>query len=572
MARQLKVNLTSGDCSIQDLKAEWADLGGRGLTSSIVADSVDPRTDALGPGNVLVFAAGVLAGTSVPNGGRLSVGAKSPLTGGIKEANSGGVCARKLANLDLRAVAIEGCALEPSVLVVDEQGARLEPAGDLWGLGTYATMERLRTRFGDGVGIACCGPAGEMGYANSAVITNTPDFLPRSASRGGLGAVMGSKKLKAVVILDGDARMVEVADAQALRSASLVLTAGIRNDQIMGYLKDSGTAMLITLADSLECLATKNFSMGQFPENYEISGEKIAWLAESTRPSMVTKHHCMPGCIVHCSSIYTSETGDYVTSGFEFESLALLGSNCMISDLDRLAEMDYLCDDIGIDTIETGGAIAVAMEAGLIPWGDADAAYHLIKGIQTGNEHSKLIAQGCLATGKALGAVRIPVVKGQGISAWEPRVLKATGVTYSTSPQGADHTCGNALPGMAYDPSDPKGQAKKSADMQAYFAAIDTLGLCMFPALAIDAKITLKKKLIEATGAILGKKLGPDYLQELGRRVLAVELDFNSRAGFTAEDDRLPDFFLNEPVSPSGNVFDVSREDVLSVHSGLGKG
>ncbi len=565
MAKLLTVNLGSGAVAPEELKPEWSDLGGRGLSASIVAERVDPNADALGPENVLVVAAGILAGTAVPNGGRLSIGAKSPLTGGIKEANAGGVCARKLANLGYRALVMEGLAAEPSVMVLNASGATIKPAGDLWGLGTYATIDKLRAEYGDAAGIICCGPAGEMLYANSAVITTTPDFLPRSASRGGVGAVMGSKKLKAIVIDDTGSRLVEVANNAALKSAVTVLTNGIRTDQIMHYLKDSGTGMLVTLADRMECLATKNFSQGRFDGNYEISGEKMAWLAKQGRPGMEMKHHCMPGCVVYCSTIFSDANGNYVTSGFEYETLGLLGSNCMISDLETLAKIDHLCDDIGIDTIETGGAVAVAMEAGILPWGDAEGAYKLINGMVEGTEHGKLIGQGTLATGKALGVKRIPVVKGQCISAWEPRVLKGTGVTYCTSPQGADHTDGNALPGMSYDASSPEGQADMSKDLQRYFAAIDTLGMCLFPALAINPKVMLKKKLIEAAGAILGKKYGPDYLDELGARVLAVEVDFNRRAGFTREDDRLPAFFVEEPVDPSGKVFDVPVEDIDSV-------
>ena len=565
MAKLLNVNLSNGECALEDLKPEWADLGGRGLSSSIVAERVDPKADALGPDNVFVVAAGILAGTTVPNGGRLSVGAKSPLTGGIKEANSGGVCARKLANLGIRAIAVDGQAAGPSMLVLNASGVTIKPADDLWGLGTYATIEKLRAEYGEAAGIMCCGPAGEMLYGNSAVITTTPDFLPRSASRGGLGAVMGSKKLKAIVIDDTDARLVEVANNAVLKAATTILINGIRTDQIMHYLKDSGTAMLITIADSMECLVTKNYSSGRFDDNYEISGEKMSWLAKQGRPGMEMKHHCMPGCVVHCSTIFTDEKGKYVTSGFEFETLGLMGSNCLISDLEKLAQMDYLCDDIGIDTIETGGAIGMFMEAGILPWGDADGALKLIQGIVEGTEHGKLIGRGTLAAGTALGVKRIPVVKGQCISAWEPRVLKGTGVTYATSPQGADHTDGNALPSMNYDASSPEGQAEVSLDLQRYFAAMDALGMCEFPALAINPKVMLKKKLIEATGAILGKKYGPDYLSELGARVLAVEVDFNRRAGFTREDDRLPAFFMTEPVSPSGKVFDVPVSDIDSV-------
>jgi aldehyde:ferredoxin oxidoreductase len=568
MAKALNVNLESGECTLEDLTPELSQLGGRGLSSAIIAERVDPKTDPLGPGNVLVIAAGLLAGTPVPNGGRLSVGGKSPLTGGIKEANAGGTSARKLANLGIRAVTFEGQAAEPCILVINAKGATVKPAndlwGDLWGLGTYATVERLRSAFGDQVGIVCCGPAGEMLYKNSAVVSTTADFYPRTASRGGLGAVMGSKKLKALVIDDMGERQTEIAEPQALRRAVTVLTNGIRSDQFMHYLKDTGTACLITLADQLECLATKNFSSGQFADNYEISGEKIAWLAND-RPNAVTKHRCMPECVIHCSSVFTDDDGNYVTSGFEFETLALLGSNCMISDVDILARIDWLCDDLGIDTIETGGAIGVAMEGGLIPWGDGEAAYNLIKEIGEGTENGKLIGNGCLATGTALGVKRIPVVKGQGISAWEPRVLKATGATYATSPMGADHTCGNALPGMDYDPTVPEGQAEKSLELQKFFAAIDTLGLCVFPAVAISAKSMLEKKLVEATGAILGEDLPADYLFELGAKVLALEVDFNRRAGFTKKDDRLPTFMVEEPVSPSDLRFDVTEEDLDSI-------
>ena len=565
MTKLLNVNLESGQCTFDDIPPELAGLGGRGLSSSIVAKQVDPKADPLGPDNVLVFAAGILAGTIIPNSGRLSVGAKSPLTGGIKEANAGGTSARKLANLGIQAVVAQGQAAEPCILVITPKGAQLKPAADLWGQGTYATIEGLRTAYGDNIGIICCGPAGELQYKNSSVISVTHDFYPRTASRGGLGAVMGSKKLKAIVIDDQRQRRKEVADPQALRRSSSVLAKGIRSDQILQFIRDFGTGCLVTMADGLECLATKNFSVGQFADNYEISGEKMSWLMND-RPNSSSKHHCMPECIIYCSQVFTDAKGDYVTSGFEFESLALMGSNCMINDIDMLAKMDRLCDDLGIDTIETGGAIGVAMEGGLIPWGDADAAYNLIKEIGEGTDNGKLIGNGCLATGKALGVKRIPVVKGQGISAWEPRVLKGTGVTYATSPMGADHTCGNALPAMNYDASSPEGQAAKSADLQKYFAAIDTLGLCLYAALPVSNKKMLEKKLVEAVGAILGDDLPRNYLRELGAKVLAVEVDFNRRAGFTREDDRLPKFMLEEKVMPSGNVFDVPEEDIDSVY------
>ncbi|MBW1775500.1 MAG: aldehyde ferredoxin oxidoreductase, partial [Deltaproteobacteria bacterium] len=357
MAKLLNAKLGSGKCTLEDITPELAGLGGRGLGSTIIAKRIDPKADPLGLDNVLIFSAGILAGTAVPNGGRLSVGAKSPLTGGIKEANAGGTSARKLANLGIQAVVAEGQAAEPSILVINPEGAELKPAGDLWGLGTYGTIEGLRAAYGEKIGIICCGPAGEMLYKNSAVISTTHDFYPRTAARGGLGAVMGSKKLKAVVIVDRGERRKEVADPQTLKRAAAVVANGIRSDQVMHFIKDFGTGCLVTMADGLECLATKNFSAGQFADNYEISGEKMSWLMND-RPNSSSKHHCMPECIVYCSQVFTDEKGDYVTSGFEFETLGLIGSNCMISDIDVLAKIDHLCDDLGIQAVVAEGQAA----------------------------------------------------------------------------------------------------------------------------------------------------------------------------------------------------------------------
>ena len=560
----LMANLDKGDFTLEDMAPELEGLGGRGLSSTLISQMVDPKVDPLSPDNVLIYAAGVLAGTPVANSGRLSVGAKSPLTGGIKEANAGGVAARKLANLDIQAVVVKGKAKEPSIMVITPEGTELKPAGDLWGLGSYKTIEELRKTYGDKIAILCCGPAGEMLYKNSAVISTTPDFYPRTAARGGLGSVMGSKNLKAVVIDSKKERRTDISDPVKLRRAVPILANGMRSDQVMKFIKEFGTGCLVTMADGLECLATKNFSAGQFADNYEISGEKMSWLMND-RPNAKGTHQCMPECVIKCSQVFTDEKGEYVTSGFEFETLGLLGSNCMINDIDMLAKMDRICDDIGIDTIEAGGAIGVAMEGGLIPWGDAKAACRLLEEIVEGTENGKMIGNGTQATGEALGVKRIPTVKGQGISAWEPRVLKATGVTYATSPMGADHTCGNALPSMTYDASTPDGQAEMSAALQKYLAAIDALGMCLFAALPIGSKTMLKKKLIEAVSAVTGEKLSKDYLEELGAKILAIEVDFNKKAGFTSKDDRLPQFMIKEAVSPSGHVFDVPEKDLDTV-------
>ena len=562
----LRIDLSSGAASSSPLEGAYAGLGGRGLTSAMVSAEVDPKCDPLGPDNLIVFAGGILAGTSFPNSGRLSVGAKSPLTGGIKEANSGGQAPRKLANLGIKAVAVSGAAAELSLIEVDVDGARVKPAPLLKGLGSYDTVAALRATYGDDATFICCGPAGEMQLKAAAVVATTPDFLLRTASRGGLGAVMGSKNLKAVVINDKGAERTKVADPEALKAAGSALSEIVRAHGAMGAREALGTPFLVNVASvGLTCLSTRNFSTGSFDGADSISGETMNGVMTS-RPNAKTSHRCMTGCIVNCSQVYTDEAGEMITSGFEFETLGLLGSNCGISDLDQLARLDRLCDDLGLDTMEVGAAIGVAMENGVLPWGDGKAAYTLVDGILQGAEQSRLIANGCVATGTKLGAARIPAVKGQGIPAWEPRVLKGTGVTYATSPMGADHTCGNALPSPTmpdYNPMAPEGQAQMSQFLQSWFAAVDTLGFCLFPSLAcLDNMATAPAMLIQAAGAVLGESLGEDYLMALGTKVIMQERDFNRRAGFTTADDRLPAFMTTEPVSPSGLVFDVAEADM----------
>lgn len=563
MADLLHVDLTQGAVTRKALAPEHEMLGGRGLTSAIVATEVDPKTDPLGAENVLVYAAGILAGTIVPNGGRLSVGAKSPLTGTIKEANSGGAAAQKLARLGLRGIKVTGRADSLSVLEVNANGGKLVPAPELKGLGTRETVRKLRERYGDGVAIICAGPAGELQLKASAIVVTSPDFHLRAAARGGLGAVMGSKNLKVLVIDDSGGPGVKVADPAALKAAASALSKGIRANPAMGALEALGTPFLVNVANGLGCLATRNFSAGQFESAAAISGEHMVEVM-AARPNADTKHNCMTGCVVHCSQVYTDEEGNELTSGLEFETLGLLGSNCEISDLDQLARIDGLCDDLGLDTMEVGAAVGVAMEAGLLPGGDGAAVHELLGKVTAGEKHARLLANGCEATGTALGVARMPAVKGQGIAAWEPRVLKGTGVTYATSPMGADHTAGNALPSPTsdYDPGSPQGQAQMSEFVQAYFAAIDGLGFCLFPALALLDTPELQGNLVAAVTAITGKELPAEYLISYGTQTVKQERDFNRRAGFTAADDRLPAFMVNEALLPSGNRFDVSEADL----------
>jgi len=566
MNRILRIDLDTRTAAEQPVPEGWRALGGRGLSSAIVAEEVPPGADPLGPDNVFVLAPGLLAGTAVPNSGRLSVGAKSPLTGTIKEANAGGSTAQKLARLGIAAVVVRGTTREPVVVKVSARGVVFQPAGALWGLGNYAAVEKLRAEHPE-CGLVTVGPAGERKLKAAAVCVTTPDYLLRTAARGGLGAVMGSKGLKAMVIDDSGAGAVAAADPQRFKAAAGALAQGISAHPLVGGFQALGTAMLVPLINELGALPTRNYSAGRFEGAEAIGGEALA-RNMGTRPGASTKHRCMAGCVIHCSQVYTAADGTMITSGFEYETLGMVGSNCAIDDPDAIARIDRACDDLGLDTMEVGAALGVAMEAGKLPWGDGARARQVLESIGAGDSLGLLVGNGCVETGKALGVRRVPAVKGQSLAAYDPRVLKGTGVTYATSPMGADHTAGNALPSPSnpsYNPSSAQGQGQMSAFLQTYFAAIDTLGMCLFAALPVVESPELQAHLVDAVSAKLGTDLPAGYLANLGEQVCRREREFNERCGFGSEQDRLPAFFSQEALPPHGGVWDVPNADVDAV-------
>jgi len=564
----LRIRLDSADYQMESVQDHYLNLGGRGLSSSIIASEVPPQCDPLGPENKLVIAGGILAGTSVPNSGRVSIGAKSPLTQGIKEANAGGTAAQKLARLGLQAVVLEGSARELTTIRISKTGVEFSTADSLAMADNSACIDHCREQFGDGISVISIGPAGEMGLKTAAVAVTSPDFLPRIAARGGLGAVMGAKKVKALVIDDEGGEAVAVKDPALFKAAVKAFTQGVTGHPLSEGLRLFGTPVLVGMINEMGTLATKNYSQGQFAGAGKISGEALAELLKS-RPKAKTAHACMKGCVISCSNVYTDEAGETVVSGIEFETLALMGSNCLIDDLAIIAQMNGVCNEIGVDTMDVGAAIAVAMEAGKLDWGDGNQALELVRGIKEGTELGRMIGNGAQFTGETLGVARIPCVKGQSLAGYDPRGLKGTGVTYATSPMGADHTCGNALPSPAnpdYDHTAAEGQGPVSQFLQSYFAAIDSLGICLFAAIAPLDIPELTQHLIDCVSLVLDDTLGEDYLLRLGGMVLKEERKFNAAAGMTARDDRLPKFFSQDPLAPTGLKFDVSEAELDAVH------
>jgi aldehyde:ferredoxin oxidoreductase len=566
MARILRINLTTKAYSWEKLPERYVGLGGRGLTSAIVAAEVPPLAEPLGPENLIVLAPGLLSGTAVPNNGRLSVGGKSPLTGTIKEANAGGSAAQKIARLGIAALVIEGASAEPVTLTVTKDGVAFRPAATLWGTGNFAAIDRLKKEH-PGAALISIGPAGEKGLKAAAVIVASHDYHLRAAARGGLGAVLGAKRVKAIVVDDAGGAGVAIADPQRFKAAAKAITDGVLSHPLIGGLGAFGTPLLVGLMNELGGLATRNYSKGKFDGAEKIGGEALAKLL-GERKGAAAKHNCMRGCIIHCSQVYTDESGEVVTTGLEFETIGLVGSNCEIDDLDAIARIDRVCDDLGLDTIDVGAAAGVAMEAGRIPWGDGGRVLELLDAIRRDDPLGLMLGNGCAETGKALNVARVPSVKGQALSAYDPRILKGTGVTYATAPMGADHTCGNALPSPAnpgYNPGSPAGQNQMSEFLQSWFAAIDTLGLCLFASVPMLDIPEMQGELVAAVSAKLGEELPADYLVQLGRRVNLGERAFNRQAGFGPAQDRLPSFFREERLTPDGSTFDVADEDLDSV-------
>lgn len=575
MRKLIRVDMTEGKVQVEELAPEYAALGGRGLTSGIVASEVPPLCHPLDPSNKLVVAAGLLAGTTCANSGRLSIGAKSPLTGGIKESNVGGNVAIKLGKLRIAGMVLEGQAPEGKLfyLLVNKDGVQLQPANEFKGLKNYDLASKLQDKYGKKVGIVSIGPAGEMKFsAASIAVTSTNGTPSRHAGRGGMGAVMGSKGMKAIVVDDKEAPGVTYADKEAFKEAAGVFRDALREHPVTkpgGGLAVYGTNVLTSIINEAGGFPTRNFTEGQFEGAAKISGETMHDVIKE-RGGNPTHSGCST-CIIQCSNEYVDKDKNYVTSALEYETIWANGANCGIDDLDAIAEIDRLCDDYGLDTIETGCAVAVAMHAGVKAFGDGAGAIELIHEIGKGTPLGRILGSGTAVTGQAYGVSHVPVVKRQSLPAYDPRAVKGIGVTYATTTMGADHTAGYAVAtnilkvGGFVDPLKPEGQADLSRNLQIATAGVDAAGLCVFVAFAVLDIPSGLEAIPQMLNGQYGWNLTLDDVMEYGKQIIKTELEFNKAAGFTPSDDRLPEFFSKEPLAPHNVVFDVSDEELDTV-------
>jgi len=580
--------MTDRTYTIEPVPEAYKHLAGRAMTSTIVADEVPPLSHPLGPNNKLIFSPGIVTGTPAPTSARISVGAKSPLTGGIKESNAGAAWGADLADMRVKALVLEGQPKEKGkywtlFLTWDKKAAR--PKVEFFETTEYTgkplteVFSSLYQRFGEKVSISGIGMASEHRYSNSGVVFN--DMAKRAtryAGRGGMGAVMNSKGVKFIILNREGAPGAEIVDKALFEEGVQKMTDALRTHALTkpkGTLNTYGTAALINVLNEAGGLPTRNFSSGRFEGAANIAGEAVFEGNKQRLGKELYNHACSPGCIIQCSNTWYRTDGSEHASCVEYESSWALGADCGIDNLDDVAEMIKLCNEYGLDTIETGTTLAVAMEAGVLSFGDGKAAIDLIHEMGKATPQGRILGSGTATTGRIYGVTHVPVTKGQSMPAYEPRAVKGIGITYATTTMGADHTAGYTIApeilgvsGKA-DPLSPEGKADLSRGFQTATAFIDSSGHCLFIAFAILDIASGYQGMIDECNGVLGTSWTAEDITAYGAAVLKKERAFNEAAGISKEADRVPEFMKTEPLPPHNQVFDVPDEALDSVYQKL---
>ncbi len=579
MAKILRVNMK--DCAVkyQDVPEKYKLRGGRWLTSSIVCDEVDQNCHPLGPNNKVIFAPGIVTGTAAPTSARISVGGKSPLTGTIKETNAGSAWPQDMARLSLKAIVVED---QPKgkgkfwLLHITKDGAKLLPADEYVGKGLYEVYPKLFERFGKKVNIMGIGTSGEYKMAMAGVCFNDINSRPsRYAGRGGMGAVLGSKGLKFIVIDSKGGHSVPIANKKLFDTGCKKLEEALNTADITkpkGSLNTYGTAVMINIINEAGGLPTRNFSSGTFEGAAKVAGETLFEVNKKRLGKELYNHACSPGCIIRCSNAWYNPDGTEQVSCQEYESIWSFGPNCGIDSLDIIGKLVWLCNNYGLDTIEAGCTLAVAMEAGLAKFGDGQRAVELMQEIGKGTQLGRILGNGTEVTGKVFGVVRVPHVKGQSMPAYEPRAIKGIGVTYATTTMGADHTAGYTIAPEILDvggKADPFAveKGKLSRDFQSDTAFFyDSTGHCLFISFAILDIPSGLEGVIEECNGVQGTNWTRGDVTKIGLDIIRMERKFNEAAGFTSAHDRVPEFMKHEPLPPHNTVFDVPDKVLDSIY------
>jgi aldehyde:ferredoxin oxidoreductase len=555
--KMLQVDLITGSIKTEEIEPEILRryLGGRGFGTYLVYTEVPPGTDPLGPENMLAFCTGAMTGVRVPTGGRSSLSTLSPLTGTIFDANSGSQFGVRLRWAGYDALVITGKAVVPVWLAITPEGGQLHPADHLWGLEIPETVNQLKAK---NSAVASIGPAGE----NQVLFSSIADEGGRSYGRGGVGAVMGAKNLKAIVAT-GQTRP-EIADRDIYDfvnyEAGKMISASPRTSQ---GLPEFGTSVLVNLMNWYGVLPTNNFQKGEFEQAEMISGERL-------KDEFLTKRGACWSCPIGCKR--KTKTSREAGEGPEYESIYALGSSLGIDDFEVIIEANYLCNRLGMDTISCGATIACAMElnqrgalAGDLAFGRADLLLETVADIAYRRNLGDELAAGSKRLAERYNMPETAMqVKGLEFPAYDPRGMQGQGLLYATSNRGACHLRGNMLgpellgaPKML-DRHAPSGKAGILIVMQHTNAVIDSIGMCKFVNFAIGDDFFAR-----LMTSITGHEYEVQDLQLAGERIWNLERLYNLRAGFDHGDDTLPPRFLETPLSEGGSAGRVVHLDEM---------
>ena len=556
----LRINMSKLDILIEDFPEKWKLFGGRRLIAEICIKEINPKCYALGAENKLIVTGGALAGYGIPTADRLSIGGKSPLTGGIKESNAGGVTIQSLNKLGIRTIVIEGKPLTDDfyILYISKDKIELINANNYKKLGIHELIKEIRNKIHHDVSIVSIGPAGEMRMSIAGVFATDTLGQLRAAARGGMGAVMGSKGLKAIVIENNGTYKPNISNKTEFNGFRSEFIKKIKNNP---YVKDNlskyGTTATVQLFNKRGNLASYNYTRGSFEKANLIDADAVFKLIEERKGVGKHSYGCMKGCIIQCANIIPDKEGNFLCGTLEFETIGMLGSNLGISSLDTIAKLNYECSDIGIDTIETGAALGIALSCGIANFGDGEEIFKIInEDIRNGTVLGQVLGSGCTLTAKVFKVARIPAVKGQALNASDPRAHKERAITHAMSTMGADHTF--AVTNSKINPHASDGHMPIVRLTSVKAAAHESLGFCYFALLGVDVEIQYAVNLLNA---VFNLNKDIRWLEQYGKEVILKERKFNFAAGFTEEDDNIPDFFKEEKLPPFNLVVDVPENE-----------
>ncbi|MGB3213119.1 MAG: aldehyde ferredoxin oxidoreductase C-terminal domain-containing protein [Desulforhopalus sp.] len=557
----LRINTARYETRMEAFDSTEFLLGGRTLSSRLVSREVPADCDALGRKNTLFFCNGVLSGTIVSSSDRVSIGGKSPLTGGIKESNAGGIVGVRMAQHGLRCISLEDAPTDDAgwkVVVVGKDQTEFVDGEFLAGKGVYEKSELLNQKFGIKAGCITIGPTAErLLYASGIACSDPHGVCSRYAGRGGLGAVMASKKIIALVILNDGEVKPEFQDQDAFKTGSKRIVQLLKENPVSSQFTKYGTAAMVDICQALKVLPTRNFRHGVMEGAEKINAQTMYDTIKERGGEGLTQHACMHPCAIQCSNAYPDKEGNMLCSPVEYETMALMGSNLCLKDLDAIATMNRIANDAGVDTLDVGAAIGVAMEAGFAEFGDTKAAIGLMEEVRALTPLGRILASGCKITGQVLGVRHAPHVLGQGIPAYEPRGTKGMAMTYLSSPMGADHTFGFTLRDEEV-PTSKEGKVALSKKFQVIGSRMDAMGMCNFVRYSVRNNMM---PLLDLIRFRYGVDISEEKFDEIVKETLRIEHQFNTDAGITAQKYRFPETFYEQAQPETGEVMDITDEE-----------